>query len=52
MFQSRVFKELFLYLTGNQDYDKIYNLNMIQYIIKNIKFLPLNYTKMSGFIDS
>ena len=51
VFQSKVFKELFLYLTGNQDYDKIYNLNMIQYIIKNIKFLPLNYTKMSGFFD-
>ena len=51
VFQSKVFKELFSYLTGNQEYESIYNLNMIKYIIQNIKFLPLNYTKMSGFFD-
>ena len=48
---SRVFKELFCLLTGKQNYDEIFNLKMIDFIIKNIKFLPLNFSYVSGFFD-
>ena len=46
-----MFTELFVLLTGNENYDKIYNSNMINYVVDNIKFLPLNFTKISAFFD-
>lgn len=51
VFSSKVFKDLFSLLTGKQDYDKIFNLNMINFIIDNIKFLPLNFEYIAGFFD-
>ena len=50
-FKSNVFQDLFLLLTGRRDYKEIYNSNMIDYIIDNIKFLPLNYSNTSAFFD-
>ena len=46
-----VFSELFSFLTGSNDYTKIFNPNMINYIIDNINFMPLNYTNTSAFFD-
>ena len=51
IFKSNVFKDLFFLLTGNVNYSIIYNDNMINYLIDNIKFLPLNYEETRAFFD-
>ena len=51
IFKSNVFKDLFFLLTGNANYSIIYNDNMINYLIDNIKFLPLNYEETRAFFD-
>ena len=51
VFKTNVFQDLFSLLTGRKDYNEIYNSNMINYIIDNIKFLPLNYSNTSAFFD-
>ena len=51
IFKSNVFKDLFILLTGNENYSIIYNDNMINYLIDNIKFLPLNYEETRAFFD-
>jgi len=48
---SNVFKDLFKFLTGRDDYEEIFNLDMINYIINNIQFIPLNYKHTSAFTD-
>ena len=48
---SNVFKDLFKFLTGRDDYEEIFNLDMITYIINNIQFIPLNFKNTSAFTD-
>ena len=48
---SNVFRELFEFLTGREDYKQIFSKNMINHIIDNIQFIPLNYTNTSVFFD-
>ena len=48
---SNVFRQLFFFLTGRNDYEEIFNNNMINYIIDNINFMPINYTNTSAFFD-
>ena len=48
---SNVFKDLFKFLTGRDDYEEIFNLDMITYIINNIQFIPLNFKHTSAFTD-
>ena len=49
--RSNLFKELFYFLTGNNNYDEIFNSNMINYIIDQIQFIPINYSKKAAFFD-
>jgi len=48
---SNLFKDLFKFLTGRDDYEEIFNKDMITYIINNIQFIPLNYKHTSAFTD-
>ena len=50
-FNSNVFKEAFFILTGKSNYENIFNNEMIHEIINNIKFLPINYSSTSAFLD-
>ena len=52
VFSSNVFKEAFEYLTGNKKYEEIFNKEMIIEYVNKIKFLPINYSRTSAFIDS
>ena len=49
--KSKVFIELFEFLTGRKDYNEIFNSNMINYIIENIQFIPVNLTNISAFFN-
>jgi len=51
IFKSNVFKDLFFLLTGNVNYSIIYNDKTINYLIDNIKFLPLSYEGTRAFFD-
>ena len=51
VYKSNVFKDLFCLLTGNKDYSIIYNDNMINHLVDNIKFLPINYEETRAFFD-
>ena len=48
---SNIFKDLFKFLADRDDYEEIFNLDMIIYIINNIQFIPLNYKHKSAFTD-
>ena len=49
---SNVFKEAFELLTGNKEYEEIFNKEMIIEFINNIRFLPIDYSRTSAFIDT
>ena len=49
---SNVFMEAFELLTGNKHYKEIFNKEMINEYVNNIKFLPIKYSKTSAFIDT
>ena len=49
---SNVFKEAFELLTGNKEYEEIFNKEMIIEFINNIRFLPIDFSRTSAFIDT
>ena len=51
-FSSNVFKELFELLTGNKEYEEIFNKEIITEFVNNIKFIPIDYSKNSTFFDT
>ena len=51
VFKSSLFKEVFKHLTGNENYEKLFNDEMIFEYINKIKFLPINFSNVTAFID-
>ena len=51
VFSCNVFKEAFELITGNKYYFTIFNKEFITELVNNVKFLPLNYTKIVAFTD-
>ena len=47
--KSKVFKEAFQYLTGKENYENIFNNNMISEFINNLKFLPIKFSSIVAF---
>ena len=47
--KSKVFKEAFQYLTGKENYENIFNNNMISEFINNLKFLPIEFSSIVAF---
>ena len=50
--KSRVFKEAYSYLTGRDNYEKIFNDNMISEFINKIIYVPIDFYDASSFHDS
>ena len=50
-FSSRVFKEAFEILIGKEDYNKIFNEQMICEFVNKMKFLPVKFSSSVAFID-
>ena len=51
VFKSKVFKEAYLFLTGNNNYEAIFSEEMISEYINSIKFLPINFSDKVAFLD-
>ena len=49
--KSKVFEEAFKYLTEIENYETIFNDNMISEFINNIKFLPIKFNSIAAFHD-
>ena len=49
--KSKVFEEAFKYLTGKENYETIFNDNMISEFINNIKFLPIKFNSIVALHD-
>ena len=49
--KSNVFKEVYKLLIGNDNYENIFNNEMISELISNIKFLPINFDTEFGILD-
>ena len=49
--KSNVFKELYIYLTGNDNYQTIFSDEMINDFINKIIYLPVNFCKTASFHD-
>ena len=50
-FSSRVFKEAFEALIGKEDYNTIFNGQMISEFVNNMKFLPVKFSSCVAFIE-
>ena len=51
-FSSRVFKEAFEILIEKEDYNKIFNEQMIYEFVNKMKFLPVRFSSSVALIDS
>ena len=49
---SKVFKETYIYLTGYDNYEEIFNTDMISEYINKIMFLPVSLFNVGSFFDS
>ena len=49
--KSKVFKDAFELLTGRDNYEKIFNNNIISEFINNIKYLPIKFSTVSALFD-
>ena len=49
--KSNVFNDIFKLLFGTDDYKRMFDDNMISEFVDNIKFLPINFSCISAFLD-
>ena len=49
--KSNVFNDIFKLLFGTDDYKRKFDDNMISEFVDNIKFLPINFSCISAFLD-